>query len=251
LLTTKETRKKQNMKETLQNSQRVSARVTEYEDADIIDLVNKGKVGLITPCVNADRRQKVALVDFRSDLLDKIVALGFVRETETEMKDGQAVEVPKNTEGQDVRKFTDALVAGTFCPNGFTLVGHDEDAKEACALAYLQSLASQLGPYVLDVNRPERQPGTGLLPKWAKDGAANIIANKNQQAWVEKLTNGFTSPEGIAIDPIPFQSFVDKADKSASPEEKQAMLERNVKHLAAALVAYDKQKRAKTASEFA
>ena len=249
------------MENTLQSiNQGVDVRVLEYTPQEITDLCNNGKAGDVARCVNADRRQKVALVQFRDDLSDVIEKLGYARKVTTIQKDGKAVEVPDETEGKHISRFVDALATGNFTPADFTLIGQDDKAKEACATAYLQKLAFTCGDekdeqgnscYKLDIARPDRQPGTGLLPKWAKDGAANILKGTNAASWVEKFTNGFTSPEGIAIDPVAFSSFVDVAPAGSTPEVIEQTLQRNIKHLAAALVAYDKQKRAKSQSEFA
>ena len=246
------------MKETLQRSQGVEVRVVEYEDDDIIELVNNGKAALVTTCVNADRRQKVALVDFRADLSVKIgegdpehniTGLGFNRKTETIQKDGQSVEVYAETEGQQIGRFVDALADGSFAPSDFTLIGQDDKAKTACAIAYLQKLASQLGPYTLDVNRPERAPSTGLVPKWCMNAATQIVNGEAKKTTVkdcvEMFTAGYTSPEGVAIDPVPFVPFDVKAHKNATPEEKEAVRTANIKNLAKAIHAADRQKQTK------
>lgn len=242
------------MKLNLASSQRVKCRVMEYEDADIIAAVNGGKVAEVTIAVNADRRQKEALVQFRKDLLGKIEALGWKIETESTVKDGETIETAKNTEGEEINKFVDALVAGTFTHSTITISSGDEKAKEVSALAALQSLANTCGDkttpdgqpcYVLDITRPVRtSTGSNLLPKWALEAATKILAGPNVEAWKAKFASGFTSPEGIAIDPIAVAPF----DVAGTDE---ATVTANRKHLARALVEYDKQKRAKTASEFA
>ena len=241
------------MKLNLASSQGVKVRVMEYEDADVAALVAAGKVSELTIAINADRRQKVALVEFRSDVSEKITALGFAAKTETVTKDGQQVEVPAETEGEHIGRFIDALVAGTFTHHTITISSGDEKLKEASAIAALQALANECGDnttpdglpcYVLDVTRPVRVGGSNLLPKWALEAAGKIIANNNTEAWAAKFTTGFTSPEGIDIDPIPFTPFNAEGTDEAT-------VTANKKHLARALVDYDKQKRAKTASEFA
>lgn len=244
------------MKLNLASSQSVKTRIMEYEDSDIVALVNGGKVAEITIAVNADRRQKEALVQFRKDLLGKIVALGFVTEKETIVKDGESIEQDKNTEGEEIKRFIDALVTGTFTHPTITISSGDEKAKETSAYAALQALAFECGDektpdglpcYVLDVSRPVRtSTGSNLLPKWALEAATKIMAGGAHRVahWKSQFANGFTSPEGIAIDPIPHAPF----DTHGTDE---AVVTANRKALARALVDYDKQKRAKTASEFA
>ena len=75
------------MKVNLVSSQRVKVRVMEYEDADILAAVQAGKVAELTTAVNADRRQKVALVDFRADLSDLIEKAGFPAKVKTVTKE--------------------------------------------------------------------------------------------------------------------------------------------------------------------
>lgn len=242
------------MKLNLASSAGVKARVMEYEEADVVALVNQGKVAEVTIAINADRRQKVALVEFRSDLSTKINELGFGIKTTTAKKDGEDVTVPDETEGEHINRFIAALVDGSFVTTSITISSGDAKAKEVSAYVGLQFLADQCGDqktpdgqpcYILDVNRPVRTGGGGnLLPKWALEAATKILAGANVDSWAAKFTNGFTSPEGIVIDPIPFSPF-----NTAGTDE--ATVNQNRKNLARALVDYDKQKRAKTASEFA
>jgi hypothetical protein len=242
------------MKLNLASSQGVKARVMEYEDADIVALVQSGRTAEITIATNADRRQKVALVEFRSDLSEKIASLGFPLKVTTVTKDGQAVEVPDETEGEHIGRFIDSLVAGTFTHESITISSGDEKAKTASAYVALQALADTCGDqktpdgfpcYVLDVARPVRAAGAGnLVPKWALEAATKILAGTNVAAWKSKFASGFTSPEGIAIDPIVAAPF-------DAPGTDEATVTANRKNLAKALQEYDKQKRAKTASEFA
>jgi butyrate kinase len=83
------------------------------------------------------------------------------------------------------------------------------------------------------------------------EAAATIITNKNQQAWVDKFTTGYTTNRGILIDPIVFESFVEKAHKQATPEEREAVHALNVKHLAKAITEVRKQENEKMQPEFA
>lgn len=247
------------MKVQLASSQCVKVRVREYEDADIAKLVQDGKLGEITTAVNADRRQKVALVDFRADLSDKIIACGFARKTEPVTKDGKTEEVFAETEGDHIKRFTAALAGNTFQPNGFTLPTGDEKVKDDAAYAFLQKMAFTCGDktdeegnpcYELDINRPARTAsGRGILPKWAMDAATNIINNGSEQKWIGNFTNGYTSASGILIDPIVFESFTQNG--GTTPEEKASVLDRNRKNLAAAIVSVRRQEETKRAPEFA
>lgn len=261
------------MKLNLASSAGVKARVMEYDEADVSALVTAGKIAEITIAINADRRQKVALVEFRAELSDRIGAgreataaegttpaqpaitgLGFAIKTTTVKKDGADVTVPDETEGDHIKRFIAALVDGTFTHPLIVISSGDAKAKEASAYVALQAIADQCGDektpdglpcYTLNIDRPVRTGGSGnLVPKWALEGATKILAGPNVESWVAKFTNGFTSPEGIVIDPIAFSSFT--ADGTD-----EATVAQNRKNLAKALVEYDKQKRAKTASEFA
>lgn len=248
------------MKSQLASSQRVKVRVIEYEDSDIAALVAAGKISELTTAINADRRQKVALVDFRADLSDKIEALGFKRKTETVTKDGKSEEQPAETEGDQIGRFVDALATGTFPVTDFTLPSGDDKVKETAALAYLQKLAFTCGDkkdvdgnpcYELDVNRPvSTSAGKNLIPKWAMEAATNIIKNGSQAKWVGNFTNGYTSASGVAIDPIAFDSFVAVAPDGSTPEAIQAVLDQNIKNLAKAIKAVRAQEDAKRAPEF-
>lgn len=237
----------------------VNFRVSEYEDADILALVaDPTKLTRVTDAVNADRRQKVALVDARYDLSEKVDALGFKRLTETVTKDGESTTVPSETEGKHIKRFVDALVAGSFTTPGFTLPSGDEKVKENGALAFLQDLAYTCGDktdddgkpvYVLTLDKTARKAGTGLIPKWAMEAATTIIKNGNQAPWLTKFTNGYTTNRGIVIDgfvPADFQQT-----GGTTPEEKQNVYQSNVKNLAKAIVEVRRQENEKTQVEFA
>jgi hypothetical protein len=256
------------MKSTLQSSSGVKVRVLEYDEADIVRLVGEGKVAELTVAINADRRQKVALVEFRADLSTligdgneetKVVGLGFSPKTKSVVRDGETIEAPGETNGEHIDRFVSALQNGEFSPPGFALPSGDDKAKETAAYTYLQSLAFKCGDakddegnacYILDITRTPRTGSGGLIPKWANDAATNIFNNKSQHAWHEKLTNGFTNQRGVVIDPIPHDDFLSTPDHHATPEVKEQHHKNNVKKLAKALMAYDKQEKAKTASEF-
>lgn len=248
------------MKVNLASSQCVKVRVIEYEDTDVIALVQAGKVGELTTAINADRRQKVALVEFRQDLSEKIEALGFKRKVESITKDGQTVEVPAETEGDHIGRFTDALADGSLTLDGFTLPSGDDKVKNNAAIAYLQKLAFTCGDktdaegnpcYQLDVTRPVRVAKSNLIPKWAMDAAATIIKNGSQAKWKANFTNGYTSVAGIAVDPVPFEDFEQVAAAEATPEQAEAIAQSNQKRLAAAVQAARKNEDSKRQSDFA
>jgi len=249
------------MKLNLANTQLgVQFRVVEFDDADILNLVQDPKtLARVTDCVNADRRQKVALVDGRFDLSEKINASGFSRLTKPVTKDGETTQVPTETEGAHIKRYVDAVATGAFTPADFTLSSGDDAAKQASAVVHLQALAFTCGDktfedkvvYILDINAAVRKGGTGLIPKWAMEAAANIIGNKNASAWAEKFATGYTSARGIAIDPITCGDFQQKAAKGATPEEKEAVNASNVKNLAKACVEARRQETEKMQPEFA
>jgi len=248
------------MKTQLTVSQKVKVRVIEYEEKDILELAQNGKLSELTVAINADRRQKVALVAFRADASEKIEAKGFSRKTTTVTKDGETSEVPSETEGDHIQRWIDALASGSFTEPDFTLPSGDDQVKETAALAHFQKLAFTCGDhtdddgnpaYKLDVNRPERTASKGILPKWALEAAGNIIKNNSQAKWIKNFTEGYTSGSGITIDPIPFESFGAHAPAHATPEEKELVHKTNQKRLASAIVTVRKQEEAKRAPEFA
>jgi hypothetical protein len=238
----------------------VKFRVVEFTDADIQEFAaDPVKLTRITDAVNADRRQKVALVDARYDLSVAVAALGFARLSKSVTKDGETTEVPTETENTHIGRFVTEIAAGNFNVDGFTAPAGDPAVRETAAIAFLQTLAYKQGDktyedqpaYVLTLDKTVRKGGTGLIPKWAMEAAATIITNKNQQAWVDKFTTGYTTNRGIWIDPIVFESFVEKAHKQATPEEREAVHALNVKHLAKAITEVRKQENEKLQPEFA
>ena len=251
------------MKVNLVSSQRVKVRVMEYEDADILAAVQAGKVAELTTAVNADRRQKVALVDFRADLSDLIEKAGFPAKVKTVTKDGKSVEEPDETQGEHIARFRDALAAGTFTLEGFTLptgAAVTEKDKDTASNAFIQTLADQCGDqktedgttyYVLSIDRPEPKARTGKVAQWAIDKATAAFAKgaDNVAKWVAQFNAGFTSPEGIVIDPIPL--VLETAPTDATAEQTAAITKANITAFAAAIAAYAKQKAAKSSNEFA
>lgn len=239
----------------------VQFRIVEFQDADILALVqDPAKLTRVTDCVNADRRQKVALVDARYDLSVLIHESGFERKYDVAIKDGEEVKTPAETENTHIKRFIDALVDGSYAPTGFTLPSGDDKTKEIAALAYLQKLAFTCGDktdeagnpcYTLDINKAVRKAGTGLLPKWALEAAAQIIKNGNQASWAEKFAKGYTSARGIVIDPIAAGNFQQVAASNATAEEIEAVHQSNVKNLAKACVEARRQETEKMQPEFA
>lgn len=250
------------MKNTQANTQfGVTFPVIEFEDADVLLLVQDAtKLTRITDCMNADRRQKKALVEARYDLASrigsgdeeaKITGLGFSRLMETVKKDGESVEVPAETEVEYFKRFKDALASGTFSPTNFTLPSGDASAKEKAANAFLQTLAQER-TYTLDLEETVRKSGAGgLVPKWALEGATNIINNGSQASWAAKFTNGYTSASGVAITPFEFSDFQVVPDANATADEKEAVLKKNKYALGKALVEQRRQENASRSGEFA
>jgi hypothetical protein len=249
------------MKLTQANTQfGVTFPVVEFEDKDVLELVtDTTKLTRITDCMNADRRQKKALVEARFDLASrigagdeeaKIVGLGFARLMETVKKDGEEVQVPAETEVEFFKRFKDALASGHFTPEGFSLPSGDATVKETAANNFLQTLASER-TYTLDLEETVRKGGTGLVPKWALDAAQNIINNKSEAKWKEKFTNGYTSASGVSITPFAFDDFSVVPDHHATPEAKQVVHETNKKRLAKCLVEQRRQENAARSGEFA
>lgn len=250
------------MKNTTANTQfGVTFPVIEFEDADVLALVqDPTKLTRITDCMNADRRQKKALVEARFDLASrigagdtdaKIVGLGFARKMETVTKDGEAVEVPAETEVEYFKRFLDELAAGTATAEGFTLPSGDAATRDKAAKAFLQTLANER-TYTLDLEETIRKGGgSNLVPKWAKEGATNIIANNSQEKWAERFTNGYTSAAGVSIAPFAFSDFSVVAPHHATPDEKQKVHEKNVLNLAKGLVEQRRQENASRSGEFA
>jgi hypothetical protein len=242
------------MKVNLVSSQRVKVRVTEYEDADILAAIQAGKVAELTIAVNADRRQKVALVEFRADLSELIEKEDFPVKTKTVTKDGKSVEEPDETEGEHIARFRDALAGGNVIPTGFTLptgATVTDKEKDTAANNYIQTLADKLGPYVLSIDRPEPKARAGKVAQWAIDKATAAFAkgSDNVAKWVTQFNTGFTSPEGIVIDPIPLT--LESTPTDATAEQTAAVTKANITAFAAAIAAYAKQKAAKSSNEFA
>jgi hypothetical protein len=237
--------------------------IANLEDSDVLLAIQEpAKLTRITDVLNMYLGNKTVSVEASSDLADKIESAGFKRETETTIKDGESVELPTerhSTLGKFIQSALDALVAGTWRPEGFTLPSGDDKQKEKGALAFLQTYADACGNSSLDgkgcylptLEKTTRTGSGGLIPKWAMDGARQIIANGSQAKWAEKFTNGYTSGSGVAIDPIAFEDFQVVPDANASATNKQAVLDTNVKRLAKCLVEQRSQENAKRAQEFA
>lgn len=239
----------------------VTFRVVEFDEKDILNLVQQPTyLTRITDAVNADRRQKIALVDARYDLSEKIGTLGFARKTKQIVKDGNTITVPDETEAAYIKRFIDALVTGAHTTDGFSLPSGDEKVKETAALAFLQSIANTLGDkthegqpaYELNLEKTVRAAGGGgLIPKWATEAATAIITNKNTAKWEANFTNGYTTNRGIAITPITFGSFTQKAEKVSTVEQKEAVHASNIRNLAKAIVEVRRQENEQLQPEFA
>ena len=241
------------MKQTKANTQLgVTFNVVEFEESDILTLsADPAKLVRITEAVNADRRQKVALVDARYDLSEKIdKSFSFSRKTKSVVADGVTTTVPDETEGAHIKRFTDAIADGSHTVSGFTPSSGDAKAKEVSALAFLQSIADGLGVYTLNLDKAVRKGGTGLIPKWALDAAATIIKNGNQATWATKFATGYTNNKGIVIDAFTAGDFQQVAHHGSTPEAIEVVHQSNVKNLAKAIAEVRRQENEKTQVEF-
>jgi hypothetical protein len=229
----------------------VTFNVVEFEDSDILSLISDpAKLARITDCVNADRRQKIALVDARYDLSEKLAKeYGFARKTKDVSVDGTTTQVHDETEGAHIKRFTDAIADGSHEVSGFTPPSGDAKVKENAALVFLQSVADACGVYTLNLDKAVRKAGTGLIPKWALEAASTIIKNGNQAAWVAKFASGYTNNKGIVIDPIVHGDFQQVAT-SGTAEAIEAVNQSNVKNLAKAITEVRRQENEKTQVEF-
>jgi hypothetical protein len=239
----------------------VQFNVVEFEASDILSLIqDPTKLAAIVAAVNADRRQKIALVDARYDLSAKIAtSYGFARKTKDVIVDGQTTQVPDETESKHIKRFTDALVDGSHTAEGWTVPSGDATVKENVATAFLQSIANTCGDkehdgakcYILNLDKTIRKGGTGLIPKWAMEAATTIITNKNTGTWVERFTNGYTTNRGIVIDAFVFAPFEQKAAKGSTPEGKEVVHQSNIKNLAKAINEVRRQENEKSQPDFA
>ena len=252
-------RKKNSMpKLNLASSQRVKVRVLEYTNEEILALANNPTtLGLITTGVNDDRRQKVALVDFRADLSEKLEALQFKRTTKTVIKDGKEESAYDETEGEHIGRFIVALSDGTFTPSGFTYNSTaDDKQKTNAALAYLQTIANECGDnktddglacYKLDIARQVRERKGPGIPKWAQEQATEVYNLNGGVKAAHLFRTGFTNPAGIVIDPFPFEDFTEHVHAHATPEERETHRKTMIVRLARAFQEVEAQVRAKTA----
>lgn len=254
----------------------ILANVSEFEPSDVLTFVqDPDKLLRVVDCVNADRRQKVALVDFRADLADKLGindengkaisgALGLLQR---EAKKGKGADsmVWAETDADFIERVEKAVLAGTVTPTGFTLPTGSNEIREAAVDAWLQNIASSLGDvtddkpvldatgtpvYVLDINKTVRTSKGPAIPKWALDAADTIIKNGTQASWTAKFTSGYTSGTGIAIEPFPFQPFTTTAPDGSTPEVVQEVATTNRKNLAKAIAAARAQENDKRQAEF-
>jgi hypothetical protein len=266
----------------------VTFKVVEWEDTDILGMIQDPKLlQRVTDCVNADRRQKVALVAGRYDLSVLIGAgtepdgspieglevkpLGFARTTKTASKNNETVYLWKETENEHINRFVDALVDGSVTPPGWTMPSGDNKVKETHAIKFLQTLADTCGDdkftgttedaeglktsvtdavcYILDITKEPRKGGTGLIPKWAMDTADLIInANLAEKSRAKHMA-GYTNSTGITIDPI-VCGELRTPEHHHTPEEKEQVHQSNRKTIAKwcyAARAQENEKRAATA----
>lgn len=253
-------------------------RVNIYETAEIVELVkDPKKLALVTNVVNMYLGQKDVLVWGRGDLVHAMqIKTSLPRATKKETND-EGVErvVFAETEAQYKERFVAEAVKGNVKEVKVD-PAQDADAREKAVYAFLQNLANQCGDfdekgnpvprdkddwltapafaYKLDVTRPEKSSKPKTAPKYALEGASNIIdkgGEKSVKAWIEKLSKGFTAKTGEKITPIAFAPFDTKPAAGATPEAVEAIRQTNLNNLAMAIVDVEEQKRAQRAGEYA
>ncbi|MDE2097272.1 MAG: hypothetical protein KGL39_08525 [Patescibacteria group bacterium] len=264
----------------------VTFNVVEFEPADILAASqNPESLARIVECVNADRRQKVALVDARYDLSQRVgqndldgkpfdpPGLGFQRKTK-----GTGDDVAwDQTENDHIKAFVDAVASGAFTVPDLTLPAGDMETREKAVWAYLQTLADKLGDsiindgqvkgtsvisetgasvpdgttcYVLDLARAVRKSGQGpAIPKYALEAADTIIKNGSQEKWYNNFTHGYTAASGIIIDAFSVTDFRHHAPHHATADEKEAVHQANRKALARAIHTARTQENEKTVKQ--
>jgi len=140
----------------------VTFNVVEFEPADILRLAqDSAQLTRIVECVNADRRQKVALVDGRADLSAAIglndldgkaidpPGLGFQRLTKTKTQGTESWLEWDETDNEHIKRFVDAVVKGQFTLHGFTLPSGDDKVKDTAVWTFLQTIADKQGDAVI------------------------------------------------------------------------------------------------------
>lgn len=248
----------------------ITFKVVEFQDSDVLEMVkDAAKLARITDCANADRRQKVALVDARFDLAQLIGTgtepdgtviegvtgtLGFKREVKSITKNNETVYAWDETENDFINRFVDALVDESFTVEGYTNPTGDTKVKDTHARKFLQSLADRCGDqkftgvastpdgegttsvtdaicYVLDITKTERKSTGPGIPKWALETADIIISKGLAEQSRNKHLAGYTSASGITIDPI-VCGELQVAHGHHTPEEKEAVHQTNRKTVA-------------------
>ena len=252
-------------------------RVNIYEAAEVVELTkDPKKLANITNFINMYLGQKDVLVWGRADLVHSVqVKTSFNRLTEKNMIDGKERIDFAETEAEYLKRFVEEAIKGGVKEIKVDLA-QEPDAREKVVYAFLQALANQCGDfdekgtavvrdkddwltgpayaYKLDVTRPEKKAAVAKIPKYALEGASNIIdkgGDKSVKAWAEKLTKGFTAKTGEKIMPIAFLPFDTKATNGAPPEAVEAIRQTNLNNLALAIVEIEEQKRTQRAGEYA
>lgn len=244
-------------------------RVKQYEDSDIAAMVSDpAKLRLVTDGINKYERQKDALVRARTQLVEKIVAAGYKRPETTVKVDGKDETTFDNTEGKDIGIFWNGLISGTITNKVVT--GKTPEEREPQADAFMQSLADQCGEvdekdgpnkgksletppcFVLDLSESaKRESKPKTPPKFAIEGATNIINNKAEKKWVDRFTKGYKNDAGIQLPAFSFDSFTQVAPKDATPEAAQAVRQSNITNLAFAIAINEANLRDLTKKEYA
>lgn len=250
----------------------ITFKVVEFQDVDVLEMVKDAtKLARITDCANADRRQKVALVDARFDLAQLIGTgtepdgtpiegvtgtLGFKREVKNFTKNNETVYAWGETENDFINRFVDAIADGSFTVEGYNPATGDAKVKDTHARKFLQSLADTCGDqkftglaenpagpehplltvtdvatYILDITKTERKSAGPGIPKWALETADLIITKGLAEQSRAKHLAGYTNSNGIAIDPI-VCGELQVAHPHHTPEEKEAVHQANRKTVA-------------------
>jgi hypothetical protein len=250
-------------------------RIAQYEDSDIVTaLKDPAKVTMVTDVINKYLRQKDALVDGRKQLVALIeTTTSFARKMTTVVVDGKPTEAPDETDGPYFQRFLTAATAGNVKEVKVN-PALNEEQREAEVYSWLQKLADKCGDvdqagaevkwnddntpganayaFKLDMTRPPKAPGKPKTPpKYAMDGATNIINNKSEAGWIKKFAEGFTAKTGEKIVPIKHESFTTSVPTGATPEQAESIRKANIAALAWAITDVEDQKRAQRVADYA
>ena len=202
---------------------------------ELLAHVNGDESKIVEVCSNYGQ-QKDALVEGREFLSTKIVELyKFPRLTVTEKVDGADVQVDDDTDNDHIKRFIAAVAQGTA--NTDLVTGTTVEARQVEIATLLQSVINAHGPFTMNLNAAQRVGKPKEPADYALKAAAGIIAAKGEQTWVTRFTKGHAG-----VPPTPFDSFVNKPAKGATAEETEAVNKANVRALAFAIMAREKEK---------